>query len=67
MGKNKTLEIAKDELLREEKESNPKEYSKLHCLNLYENLDMKTQEKNHWVSFLYWQPTIDFIYLILYM
>lgn len=65
MGKKKSLEIAKDELLREEEESNPKEYSKLHCLNLH-FLDMKTQEKNHWASFLYWQPNIDFS-LILYM
>lgn len=33
-----------DELLGKEEESNPKEYCKLHCLNL-DFLDMKSQEK----------------------
>lgn len=45
-GGKKSLEIDKDELLREEEESNPKEYSKLHCLNLH-FLGMKTQKKPH--------------------
>lgn len=45
-GEKKSLEIDKDELLREEEESNPKEYSKLHCLNLH-FLDMKNQKKPH--------------------
>lgn len=65
MGEKKSLEIAKDELPREEEESNPKEYSKLHCLNLH-FLDMKTQKKPHQASFHYWQANIDFR-LILYM
>lgn len=53
-----------DELLGKEEESNPKEHSKLHCLNLH-FLDMKTQKK-HSANSPFWQPNIDFR-LILYM